>query len=591
MDIIFFNSREGYIRKIMPVGQKVFLSGKVGYYKNKYQIVNPEYISPKNIEQNNINRSKYFLTEGLSQKKYNDLIYQVLNYLPDFEEWIDKKIIKDLNFDSWANTIRKLHNPNLSEIDKKNCLRRIAFDEIITNFIVLSKNRMTIKKIKKEKKIFSSKLFNIISKNFKFELTKDQIKVIKDINNNLCSSSKMFRILHGDVGSGKTIVAFLTSSNVIESGYQVAMMAPTDILAQQHYNQAKSLFKNTNVDIEYISGKTALKEKQKILEKIKNGKNNLIIGTHALFQKKIEFSKLGYVIIDEQHKFGVNQRMKLSKKGGSNCDTLVMSATPIPRTLVLSIYGDMDVSKIEQKPNYRKKIITYSKSEKKIIEIINFAKKEIKKKNQVFWVCPLINESSVLKYSSVNQRYKELKKIFNNKIEFIHGEMKKIDKDNILKRFLKKEIDVLLSTTVIEVGIDFPDANLIVIENSDKFGLAQLHQLRGRVGRGEKQGVCILMYKESLTKNAVKRIKILKENENGFLIAEEDLKLRGFGDLIGFKQSGEKYFKIADPLLDKELFEIGKNYVQNIEKFNLGFEKYDFIMKLFDKAEIISDFN
>ena len=397
----------------------------------------------------------------------------------------------------------------------------------------------------------------------------------------------MFRILQGDVGSGKTIVSFLSAANVIESGYQCALMAPTEILAYQHFQLAQKIFDKNKIKVEFLTGKTDLSKRKKIKKELEEGNIDFIIGTHALFQKKIKFRKLGYVIIDEQHKFGVKQRLELAKKGGSNCDVLLMSATPIPRTMMMSLYGDMDISKIKGKPLNRKKIITLTKPEKKIDELWNFIKKQIKEKNQIFWVCPLIEESKILDYSSAKKKFDLISKFFPNKVGLIHGGLDKNEKEEILQKFLNKKIMILVSTTVIEVGIDFPDANLIVIENSNKFGLAQLHQLRGRVGRGIKQGVCILLFKDGLSKNSVKRLKVLKESDDGFFIAEEDLKLRGFGDLIGFQQSGVKNFRFADHVKHEDLFNLAEKNLRELNE-SKKLEKFNFLLKLFDKAEIIN---
>ena len=301
--------------------------------------------------------------------------------------------------------------------------------------------------------------------------------------------------------------------------------------------------------------------------------------------KKLTY-KLGLVVIDEQHKFGVKQRSELAKKGGNDCDVLLMSATPIPRTMMMSLYGDMDISKITEKPSHRKKFLTLSKPEKKISELWPFIKKQLDINNQVFWVCPLIEESSFLDYSSAKKKFEIINNKFKNKVGLIHGALEKEEKQNILKKFLEKKISILVSTTVIEVGIDFPNANLIIIENANKFGLAQLHQLRGRVGRGKKQGTCILLYKESLSKNSIKRIKILKESDDVF-IAEEDLKMRGSGDLTGFQQSGVKNFRFADPVIHDDLFKLAENFVIKI-KDQVNQKKYSFLLKLFDRAEIIN---
>ncbi len=589
IDIVFFNSREGYIRKVLPLQSNVVISGKVQTYKGKFQINNPEYIS-KMDELSKVNKiiPKYNLTDGITEKIYNRIMSQVLENLPNVEEWYDQKLISNLKLIDWNTSITKLHDPNTNKKNKEKYMERLAFDEIFTNILLMSSNRQKINKIKKNRKVFNDTISKKIIENFEFALTSDQIKTIDEIKRDLASRKKMFRILQGDVGSGKTICAFISISNSIESGYQCALMAPTDILAKQHFISANKTFKNTNIKIAFLSGKTLYKDKKVILNDLKNGRIDLIIGTHALFQKKILFKKLGLAVIDEQHKFGVRQRMSLSKKGGNNCDLLVMSATPIPRTMLLAIYGDMDVSRINEKPKNRKEILTYSKSEKKINEVIEIVKNQIKLGNQIFWICPLIKESNFINHSSVEKRYLGLKKIFKDEMEILHGNIDSNSKDKILNRFLEGKTKILISTTVIEVGIDFPNANLIIIENADKFGLAQLHQLRGRVGRGNKQGICILLFKESLSQKSIKRIKILKENNDGFKIAEEDLKLRGFGDLIGFQQSGEKYFKFVDLNKHSNLFEAAEKYINQINFQSNSIKKYEFLLKLYDRAEVLN---
>ena len=398
----------------------------------------------------------------------------------------------------------------------------------------------------------------------------------------------MFRLLQGDVGSGKTIVAFSAANNVIKSGFQVAVMAPTEILARQHFTLAKKIFDN-KIRVEILSGKTENNEKKIITKKLANNDIDIIFSTHAIFQKKIVFDKLGLIIIDEQHKFGVNQRKKLSDKGGVNCDVLLMSATPIPRTLTMTIYGDMDLSIIKEKPKLRKEVKTYSKLESKIDDILKFIKKEMNNGNQIFWVCPLIEESKKLDHTSAVKKFEFLNKIFPNQVALLHGKTDINEKEKILNKFLNQKFKILVSTTIIEVGIDFPNANVIIIENANKFGLSQLHQLRGRVGRGEKQSTCILMFKSSLTENAKKRLNILKNSTDGFEISEEDMKLRGFGDILGFKQSGIKMFKLADPVQNSDLFGLAEKQIIQMEKNNENISKYKTLMKLYDQADIIND--
>jgi len=455
----------------------------------------------------------------------------------------------------------------------------------------MSTSRNKIKKIKKTSKKFTGFYSKKIINNLPFKLTESQNKVVNEIDKDLKSSNRMFRILQGDVGSGKTIVCILSALNTIESGYQAALMAPTEILAHQHFNLLKKILNGSDIKINFdlLTSKTDNKKKKIILNDLKTKKINLLVGTHSLFQKKIKFNNLGLVIIDEQHKFGVKQRINFAKKGGSNADVLLMSATPIPRTMMMSLYGDMDSSKLNEKPQGRQKITTLSKPENKIDQIWPFLKKKIHEGEQIFWVCPLIEESKKLDYSSALKKYEIINRLFPNKVGLIHGSLTKEDKDLVLKKFLKNKISILVSTTVIEVGIDFPNATTIIIENANKFGLAQLHQLRGRVGRGSKPSICILLFKNQLSQNAKKRINILKNSDDGFYIAEQDMKLRGYGDIIGFKQSGIKYFRIADPVHHENLFRIAEKNIKEMSFEELNNPNFDILLKLFDKVDLIDE--
>ena len=587
IDCIFFHSYEGYVRKILPLNQEVTISGKITSFKGKYQITNPTYVSQDSSLIETVH-NKYSLTEGITEKNYNKIIKQILENLPILNEWHDKEILERFKNESWNESIIKLHDPENIQNYKANFYQRLAYDEIFASFLVNSEIRKKIKKIKKTSKKITDNSYNQIIDKLNFKLTNDQKKSLSDINKDLSSNSKMFRLLQGDVGSGKTIVALISALSVINSNFQVALMAPTEILARQHYSLAKKLFPE-NISIELLSSKSENIDKKRIIKELKNNKIKMIFGTHAIFQKKILFNKLGYIIIDEQHKFGVRQRKLLSDKGGDNCDVLLMSATPIPRTLTMSVYGDMDVSIIREKPNNRKEVKTYSKLETKMDDVIKFVKKEITEGNQVFWVCPLIEESKKLDHQSSVNKYKYLNKIFPNKVALLHGKIENDEKEEILYKFLNKKYLILVSTTIIEVGIDFPNANVIIIENANKFGLSQLHQLRGRVGRGNKQASCILMFKSNLSVNAKKRINILKNSNDGFEISEEDMRLRGFGDLLGFKQSGAKNFRLADPIQNEDLFILAEKQIKKIEQENINIEKYRPLLKLYDQADIIND--
>ena len=587
INIIFFNSYEGYIRKALPIGKEVIISGKINYYKNNYQITNPTYIKPID-EKDKILKifPKYSLTEGLTEKIYRKLISTVLNNIDDNFEWHDEEFLKKNKFNKFKKTFLNLHNPLKKNDIFSNDYRRLAFDEIFSNLLMLLKARKIIKIKKEENKKYSQQIEEKILNNFPYRLTEGQKKIMKELDEDIKSNSRMFRLIQGDVGSGKTILALILAAKVSESNYQVAYMAPTEILSKQQYEQTKNLFNLTDIKVELLTSKT--QNKKKIINNLLQGKIDLIIGTHSLFQKKIKFKKLGLVIIDEQHKFGVKQRMALAKKGGKNCDLLLMSATPIPRTMMMSIYGDMDISKLTEKPKYRKEIITLIKPEKKTNEIIPLIKKNINMNNQVFWVCPLIEESSKLNYSSAIKKFNSIKKIFPNKVGLIHGGLTDEEKNSVINRFVNKKINILVSTTVIEVGIDIPNANTIIIENANKFGLSQLHQLRGRVGRGKDQAICILLYKDRLSENAEKRLKILKSTNDGFRIAEEDLKLRGHGDLLGYQQSGIKNFRFADPIHHKDLFVLAE---EEIKKNNqLKNKNLKNLLKLYDRAEVVSEF-
>ena len=587
IDCIFFNSYEGYVKKILPLGKEITVSGKIGHFRNKYQITNPKYVSEDSslIKQTH---NKYSLTEGISEKIYNKILNQIINNLPVFNEWHSKNILSKFKNISWNSSIKELHKPENIGNYKSNFYQRLAFDEIFSTFLVNSEIRKKIRKIKKKNKVINLNKQNSIIDKLDFSLTGDQQKSLNEINKDLSSPNKMFRLLQGDVGSGKTIVSLLAAINSINSGFQVAFMAPTEILARQHFNLAKKLFPK-NINMALISGKSEYKVKKEILQRLENNKIDIIFGTHAIFQKKVIFKKLGLIIIDEQHKFGVNQRKKLSDKGGSNCDVLLMTATPIPRTLTMTIYGDMDISIIREKPKNRKPIKTYSKLEVKIEDVLKFIKKEINLGNQIFWVCPLIEESKKLDHSSAVKKYEYLENKFPNQVCLLHGKTDVNEKNEILNNFLNNKFKILVSTTIIEVGIDFPNANTIIIENANKFGLSQLHQLRGRVGRGEKDSTCILMFKSNLSENAKKRIKILKDTNDGFLISEEDMKLRGFGDILGFKQSGVKNFKLADPIQNSDLFLLAEKEMRRIEKSNEDISKFKPLIKLYDRADIIND--
>ena len=591
INIVFFNSRENYIKEILAINSEVIISGKVNFYKNKYQITNPDYVTSINNEEKVTKiMPTYASLKGISNKTINKIYENIIKEIPDVPEWHRDHIIKNNKWFSFKDSLIQLHNPKKIEDLDKNSLtyERISFDEIFSNLLIFAQIKKKIATIYKKPKLFSSDQRLKLIKNLSFTLTKDQETIIKEIDDSLKSDKKMIRLLQGDVGSGKTIISIITGLNVVAAGYQVALMCPTEILATQHLNLIRSLTKGQDINVEILSSGINKKRQIEIKKELVEGKINFLIGTHSLFQETVSFSNLGLIIIDEQHKFGVRQRINLSDKGGVNCDVLLMSATPIPRTLILSTYGDMDISTLKEKPFKKTTIVTNIIPEKKIPDLINLIKKKIESEQQIYWICPLIEESTKVNLTPVLERFKYITKFFPENVAVMHGNLKNDEKNIVMKSFLEKKFSILISTTVVEVGVDNPNANTIIIENSERFGLAQLHQLRGRVGRGIENGECILVYSKSISENGKKRLKILKESNDGFYISEQDLKLRGFGDIIGYKQSGQKDFIVADPMFHSHLFELAKQETDFYTEANLPIEKFNVLLKFFKKDKILN---
>ena len=591
INIVFFNSRENYIKEILPINSEVIISGKVNFYKNKYQITNPDYVTSINNEEKVTKiMPTYASLKGISNKTINKIYENIIKEIPDVPEWHRDHIIKNNKWFSFKDSLIQLHNPKKIEDLDKNSLtyERISFDEIFSNLLIFAQIKKKIATIYKKPKLFSSDQKLKLINNLSFTLTKDQETIIKEIDDSLKSDKKMIRLLQGDVGSGKTIISIITGLNVVAAGYQVALMCPTEILATQHLNLIRSLTKGQDINVEILSSGINKKRQIEIKKELVEGKINFLIGTHSLFQETVSFSNLGLIIIDEQHKFGVRQRINLSDKGGVNCDVLLMSATPIPRTLILSTYGDMDISTLKEKPFKKTTIVTNIIPEKKIPDLINLIKKKIESDQQIYWICPLIEESTKVNLTPVLERFKYITKFFPENVAVMHGNLKNDEKNIVMKSFLEKKFSILISTTVVEVGVDNPNANTIIIENSERFGLAQLHQLRGRVGRGIENGECILVYSKSISENGKKRLKILKESNDGFYISEQDLKLRGFGDIIGYKQSGQKDFIVADPMFHSHLFELAKQETDFYTQANLPIEKFNVLLKFFKKDKILN---
>ena len=557
IEIIFFRGYIKYLKKILPRGEKKIICGKLGKLGNKYQIIHPESISPiEELPFLHGSLSVYSLTKGLTMSVYRKSVRKALEKLIEISEWINKDILKKNNWRSWKQTVELVHKPKeLNNEEIKKLRERLAFDEALSHYIKLLVTKEKIKKNICHEIEVDKEIKNKIISKIPFKLTESQLKVIKEIEDDIKKKNHMLRLLQGDVGSGKTIVALITLANVLKKNIQAAIMVPTEILAIQHYNYFSDLFKDTKVKIVLLTSKINSKEKESVKKEIEDGEAKIIIGTHAIFQKSINFKKLGYIIIDEQHRFGVHQKFQLSAKG-CNPHILVMTATPIPRTLALTMYGNMSISKITEMPANRKKIETITMPSGKISKIIKSLKDIVNKNLNAFWICPLIDESEKLDLTAATKRFEKLKKFFGNYVGIIHGKMSIEEKKETINKFKSKEILVLVSTTIIEVGIDVPDATFMIIEESNRFGLSQLHQLRGRIGRSDKKSTCVLVYKEkNLNEYSKKRLNTIKNNNDGFKIAEEDLKLRGFGEILGIRQSGYQLFKILDPLTDIKIME------------------------------------
>ena len=579
INLIYFSVKGNFLRNKFPENKEFIVSGKVSFYKSNISIAHPDYI--EEIENEDKLRSFeniYPLTRGIHLKDLKKIFDFGKIYIEKYEEWISRQIIDKFNFHSFHNSILKLHFPeNKDDIEKKELFRkRLAADELISNYFAIRYLKEKTKK--KEDNLdldFSSQ--NQLMLNLPFKLTEKQKMIINEINLLNNSHYRETILLQGDVGSGKTIVSLLTAIPFILKGYQVAYMAPTEILASQIYENIINLIQLNKINPVLLTGST--KNKDEIYQKISNKEFDFIVGTHAIFQENLIFNQLKYVIIDEQHRFGVRQRLILGEKG-INTNILLMSATPIPRTLALAQYGEIEQVVLNERPAFQKPVITKVSNSKKIKDLIIYLKKSISDKNQIYWICPLVEESENHEYKDVESRFKSLQKIFGSKVGLLHGKMKATDKENIINEFKSGKIGILVATTVIEVGIDNKNANTVVIENSEKFGLSQLHQLRGRVGRGNEQGYCFAIYGENITDTSKERLKVFKNNLDGFKLAEKDLEIRGTGDVLGYRQSGDSLFRFVNTAQDQELIIECFDYVKEVIS-SKKFEDKEFQQKIY----------
>ncbi|MEM6603875.1 MAG: ATP-dependent DNA helicase RecG, partial [Pseudomonadota bacterium] len=541
LHIVYFRAAEDYIRKTYPLGSERIISGKLEQFDRYLQIVHPDFVVTKDRYGDLPNiQPLYGLTAGITQRTLGKIMAELVKSVPSAPEWIRTDILRQNNWLSLGQSLKAIHLPEASEdVDPQSIYRRrLAYDRILAHQLRLGMTRLEKKSGLKRAFSIKSHIAEKILKALPFDLTGDQKKVLEDIKTDLQDGAQLTRLVQGDVGSGKTLVALLAASYVIEDGAQAAIMAPTEILAKQHYASLKDICADAGIRIGLLTGKDKAKAARETLSQLAAGEIDLLIGTHALIQDRVIFKNLGLAIIDEQHRFGVEQRGKLADKGEPYAHILVMTATPIPRTLAMTHYGDTDLSIIREKPPGRKPIQTKVMPNEKLSAVANGLQRVIDAGERAYWVCPLVEESEKMDLIAAEDRYESLKALYPDQVGLVHGKMKTAEKDKIVKEFAAGELSILVATTVIEVGVNVPEATVIIIEEAERFGLSQLHQLRGRVGRGDKDASCVLLYKGPLNKYAQERLSTIRSTEDGFILAEKDLELRGAGDFLGTKQTG-----------------------------------------------------
>lgn len=554
MTLVFFKAYGSTLERQFPEGAQKLISGKVEVYNAQAQMSHPDYVLDPDQSDDLPNfEPVYPLTAGLSPKIARKSVWSALKTVSlgqVLPEWIDPHFLKRNEWPSFNEAILRLHQPShiIDASPSAPPLKRLAYDELLAKQVAMALVRERNRTLKGEALTAKGEYVEDVLRASPFAPTGAQARAFEEIKADMSTPSRMARLLQGDVGAGKTFVAALASAYACEAGAQVAVMAPTEILARQHADTLGAMLEPAGLTVEALTGRDKGQARKAINSGLSEGHIDVVVGTHALFQDGVEFDRLGLVIIDEQHRFGVRDRLRLTEKGDAP-DLLVMTATPIPRTLALTNYGDLDISILDEKPAGRQPIETVALPLQRLDDVIDAAGRAVKKGDQVYWVCPLVEDSEVSDLSSAEDRHRQLTAIFGDRIGLLHGRMSASDKEQISKTFKAGGYDVLVATTVIEVGVDAPNATVMVIEHAERFGLAQLHQLRGRVGRGDKKSSCILLYKSPLSHNGKERLNILRETEDGFLIAEKDWELRGSGDLLGAAQSGVPRFRLAN--LDK----------------------------------------
>ncbi len=547
--LVYFHARGDFLQKLLPTGQRRLISGKVELFDGIVQMVHPDHVlRPEEAVDLPPYEPVYPLTAGVTQKQVARGVASAITRMPDLAEWIDGPLKSREGWPEWADALRAVHAPTDAAglAFSHPARQRLAYDELFAHQLTLSLARATLRRGKGVASVGTSTLQHKALESLPYHPTGAQVRAVAEIAADMASPLRMNRLLQGDVGSGKTLVALMALLVAVEAGGQGVMMAPTEILARQHYEGLAPLALAAGVRLDLLTGRDKGAEREGKLAALREGRTGILVGTHAVFQKDVAFHDLRLAVVDEQHRFGVAQRMELGAKGAA-ADVLVMTATPIPRSLALASYGDMDVSVLDEKPAGRKPIRTALISNARIDEVVGHLRAAVADGRQAYWVCPLVEDSEVLDYASAEARFQHLRAVLGEDVVgLVHGQMPPADKDAAMARFVAGVTKVLVATTVIEVGVNVPNASIMVIERAEIFGLSQLHQLRGRVGRGTAESTCLLMYQAPLGESGERRLKAIRDTEDGFRIAEEDLAMRGAGDLIGTAQSGLPRFRVAD---------------------------------------------